>query len=132
MHSRPTPAPAAAIFTPRGASLDPAELEGAWRLLRSIARRLDRIAKQEGWPTPFAPARYLILVQLARATAYGLSVRRLVHALDVSASTLAHHLYALERAGLVHRAPWTVHDRRKVAVRLTDAGRQAVRRFTRG
>jgi DNA-binding MarR family transcriptional regulator len=110
--------------------IDPHELDSAWRLLRSVAWRLDRIAKQEGWPTPFAPVRYLILVLLERATAYGLSARRLARSLAMNPSTLAHHLDVLERAGLVYRAPWTIYDRRKVAVRLTEAGRHAVRCLT--
>jgi DNA-binding MarR family transcriptional regulator len=48
----------------------------------------------------------------------------------MSPSTLARHLDALEGAGFIHRAPWTLYDRRKVAVRLTDTGHYAVRRFT--
>ena len=110
--------------------IDPEEVERARRLLRSVAWRLDRIATQEGWPVPFDPARYLILASLERATAYGLSPRRLAHELALSPSTVAHHLHVLERAGLVHRVPWTIHDRRKVAVRLTATGRHAVRCFT--
>lgn len=128
MHLHPTN-PFAGPF---GAGIDPEKLDGAWRLLSSAKRRLDRIAKQEGWPTPFAPVRYLVLVQLASATVYGLSPRQLAHLLGVSPSTLAHHLDGLERAGLVHRVPWTVYDRRKVAVRLTHTGHHAVRRFTGG
>lgn len=46
-----------------------------------------------------------------------------------SPSTLAHHLDALENAGLVSRDPWTVHDRGKVAVRLTTLGRYAAPRL---
>ena len=110
--------------------MDPEEVDRAWHLLRSAARRLDRIANEEGWPTPFAPARYLTLVLLDRATGYGLSARRLARSLGVSPSTLAHHLDVLEGAGLVRRAPWTIYDRRKVAVRLTETGRYALRRFT--
>lgn len=110
--------------------LDPDEIDGAWHLLRSAARRLDRIAKDEDWPTPFAPARYLILVLLDRATAYGLSARRLARSLGVSPSTMAHHLDVLEGADLVRRVPWTIYDRRKVAVRLTETGRYALRCFT--
>ena len=128
MQIRPAPPPVA----PHGGRIDPEELDSAWRLIRSVALRLDRIAKQEGWPTPFRPARYFILLQLERATAYGLSARRLARLLAMRPSTLAHHLNVLERAGLVHRAPWTLYDRRKVAVRLTDTGQHAVRRFTRG
>ena len=120
------------VVSPAGEGIDPEELGTAWGLLRSVASRLDRIAKQEGWPTPFAPARYLLLVQLAGATPYGLSAGRLARALAVRPSTLAHHLDVLERAGLVHRAPGTLFDRRTVVVRLTDTGRHAVRRFTRG
>jgi DNA-binding MarR family transcriptional regulator len=120
------------VVSPHGEGIDPEELASAWGLLRSVASRLDRIAKQEGWPTPFAPVRYLILVQLERATAYGFSARRLARSLATRPSTLAHHLDVLERAGLVHRAPGTLYDRRKVVVRLTDTGRHAVRRLTRG
>ena len=80
----------------------------------------------------FAPARYLILADLDRATPFGLSPRRIARALDVTPSTLAHHLDVLERAGLLHRAAWTLYDRRKVAVRLTVTGRYAVWRLTGG
>lgn len=66
------------------------------------------------------------------ATPYGLSPRRLARALELSPSTLAHHLEVLEGADLVRRVPWTIYDRRKVAVRLTDSGRYAVGRFTGG
>lgn len=66
------------------------------------------------------------------ATPYGLSARRLARSLTLSPSTLAHHVEGLEQAGLVHRAPWTVYDRRKVAVRLTETGRRAVGCFTGG
>lgn len=112
------------------ARIDLAELDSARRLLSSVASRLDRIAYQHGWPTPFAPARYLILVQLELATAYGLSPGRLAGLLDLGRSTVAHHLDVLEGAGLVQRVAWTIYDRRKVAVRLTPTGRQAVRCLT--
>ena len=124
--------PSAPRVTLHGERFDPEEIDGAWHVLRRAGRRLDRIAKEQGWPTPFAPARYLILVLLEQATAYGLSARRLARSLDVSPSTLAHHLDVLEGAGLVHRAPWTIYDRRKVAVRLTEMGRYALRCFTPG
>lgn len=117
---------------PFHAGIDPERLDAAWRLVTSAARRLDRIATREGWPTPFAPARYLVLVRLDGATSYGLSPGQLARSLAMSPSTLAHHLDALERAGLVHRAPGTLHDRRKVAVRLTHTGHHALDRFTRG
>jgi DNA-binding MarR family transcriptional regulator len=106
------------------------ELDRARRLLVSVSWRLDRIATEEGWPTPFAPVRYLILTLLERASAYGLPARRLAGLLDLSPSTVAHHLDVLEQAGFVHREPWTPYDRRRVAVRLTETGRYAVRRFT--
>jgi DNA-binding MarR family transcriptional regulator len=106
------------------------ELQRAWSLLRSAGERFDRIAKLEGWPTPFGPVRYLLLAHLAEATGYGLSVRRLRCALSLRPSTLAYHLDALEAAGLVRRAPWTVNDRRKVAVRLTATGHHAFRQLS--
>jgi DNA-binding MarR family transcriptional regulator len=109
--------------------LSGAELEHAWLVLRAAARRFDGIAREEGWPTPFAPVRYLILAELLHATPHGFSARRLARSLSMPPSTLAHHLDALEAAGLASRAPWDVHDRRKVAVRLTDEGRYAVRRL---
>lgn len=122
----PSPSPAAL----HRAGIDVDELGRAWRLLRTVALRLDWIAKENAWPTPFTPARYLILALLERATAYGLSPRRLSRALGLNPSTVAHHLDVLERAGLVTRAPWTIYDRRKVAVRLTATGRHALRCFT--
>lgn len=117
--------------SPGPGHLDVEELTAAWQLLRSAARRLDRIAEQEGWPTPFGPVRYLILSRLRGATAYGLSPRHLARWLAMSPSTLAHHLDVLEGAGLVRRAAWTLYDRRKVAVRLTEAGLYALGRLTR-
>lgn len=122
----PSPSPAALY---RG-GIDLEELASAWRLLRGVALRLDRIAKQHGWPTPFTPSRYLILALLEHATGYGLSPRRLARALALNPSTVAHHLDVLERAGLVQRAPWTIYDRRKVAVRLTATGHHAAQCFT--
>jgi DNA-binding MarR family transcriptional regulator len=108
----------------------PEELQRAWHLLRSVGAHFDHIARLQGWPTPFSPVRYLLLAHLTEATLYGLSVRRLRCALSLRPSTLAYHLDALEAAGLIARARWTIHDRRKVAVRLTDAGRYAVRRLS--
>jgi len=110
--------------------IDAEALDTARRLLGSVSARLDGIALLEGWPTPFGPVRYLILSLLERTTAYGLCPRRLAGLLTLSPSTVAHHLDVLERAGLVHRLPWTVYDRRRVVVRLTATGRYAVRRFT--
>lgn len=110
--------------------IDPEELESAWLLLRSVTPRLDRIAKHHGWPTPFAPPRYLILAALERTTTFGLTPRRLSRALALSPATVAHHLDVMERAGLVHRARRGIYDRRKVSVRLTAAGRYALQCFT--
>ena len=132
MYLPPTHPFAGPFAGPFGSGIDPEKLEDAWRLLVSAARRLDRIAQQEGWPTPFAPARYLVLVRLDGAPSYGLSPGQLARDLGMSPSTLAHHLGSLEHARLVHREPGTLYDRRKVAVRLTDKGRYAVRRLTRG
>lgn len=112
--------------------VDPHELDRAWLLLRDASVRFDRIAQEEGWPTPFPPVRYLILTHLEKATAYGQSAGRLAHLLSIGRSTLAYHLEALEHARLVRRGPWTVHDRRKVAVRLTEDGRYAARRLGGG
>ena len=52
--------------------IDPSELDRAWRLLRNASGRLDRIARRHGWPTPFGPARCLILAHLDRATSFAL------------------------------------------------------------
>jgi DNA-binding MarR family transcriptional regulator len=109
--------------------LDAEEIHRAWLLLRAAARQFHHVSRVEGWPTPFAPVRYLILAELAGATVYGLSARRLARSMSIAPSSLAHHLAALERAGFTVRVPWDVHDRRKVAVRLTDEGRYAVRRL---
>jgi len=126
MESRPSPPPGA-LYHER---IDLEALAAARRLLSGVEWRLHRIAREEGWPTPFGLTRYLILVELERATEYGLPARRLAGLLDLRPSTVAHHLDVLERAGFVHRAPWTLYDRRRVAVRLTPTGRYAVRRFT--
>jgi DNA-binding MarR family transcriptional regulator len=107
----------------------PDELHRAWLLLRAAARRFDHVAREESWATPFAPIRYLILAELDRATDHGLSARRLARSLSVAPPTLAHHLDVLERSCFCTRVPWGVHDGRKVAVRLTDEGRYALRRL---
>ncbi len=105
------------------------EVRRAWLVLRRAARLFDDIAREEGWSTPFSPARYLILAELQQATTYGFSARRLARSLSMVPSTLAHHLDVLEEMGLVTRAKWKIHDGRKVAVRLTGEGRYAVRRL---
>ena len=111
--------------------IDPEELEAAWRLLKSVGRRLDWIARQHGWPAPFAPARYLILSVLERQpTLYGLTPRRLARALALRPPTIAHHLDVLEDAGLIQRYARTIYDRRKITIRLTAGGSQAVRWFS--
>jgi len=110
--------------------IDPEELETAWLLLRSVTPRLDWIAKHHGWPTPFGPARYLVLVALERASSFGLTPRRISRAVALSPSTVAHHLDVMERAGLVRRAPRGIYDKRKISVLLTPAGRYALLRFT--
>jgi len=126
METRPSPPPAELYC----ARIDLDALDDARRLIASVEHRLDRIAHEEGWPTPFGTVRYLMLARLLAATAYGLPSRRLAGLLELSPSTVAHHLDVLEGAGLVHRVPWTVYDRRRVAVRLTATGRYAVRRLT--
>ncbi|MEQ1858288.1 MAG: MarR family transcriptional regulator, partial [Longimicrobiales bacterium] len=78
---------------------------------------------------PLSPVRWLVLAQLQHATPFGFSARRLARGLRVSPSTLAYHLDALERAGFIVRTPCTVHDGRKVWVRLTDVGRYALHRL---
>lgn len=109
--------------------IDPEDVERAWLLLRSITRRLDRLAKQHGWPTPFTPPRYLILVALEGASVFGLTPRRISRAVALSPSTVAHHLDVMEGAGLVRRAPRGIYDRRKISVHVTVAGRFALQRF---
>jgi hypothetical protein len=54
---------------------------------------------------------------------------RIARSLGLRPPTVSYHLDALEGAGRVQRTPWTVHDRRKVAVRLTEGGRFAVGRL---
>jgi hypothetical protein len=49
--------PSASRVTLHCERIDREVIDRAWHLLRSAARRLDRIAKEQGWPTPFAPAR---------------------------------------------------------------------------
>ena len=69
--------------------LSGAELEHAWLVLRAAAERFDMIADEEGWPTPFAPVRYLILAELVHATDHGFSARRIARRLSLPPSTLA-------------------------------------------
>jgi DNA-binding MarR family transcriptional regulator len=115
--------------SPFDVPFDVDQLERAWHLLRAASLRFDHIARQQGWPVPFAPVRALLLARLEQATAYGLSARRLAGLCRVTPSTLAYHLDALEGAGLIRRVPWTIGDRRKVAVRLTPAGSHAAHRL---
>jgi DNA-binding MarR family transcriptional regulator len=110
---------------PGSGTIDVQELDRAWRFVRAMSDRLDGVARQQGWPTPFGPVRCLILAHLTEATTYGLSARRLGDLLSMKPPSLAYHLDALERASLLSRAPWGIGDRRKVAVRLTHAGHEA-------
>lgn len=106
-------------------------LNRAHRLLRITARRIDLVAGEEGWPTPFSPVRLLVLHHLREATAFGLSPRRLSRILALEPSSVAHHLDVLEAAQLVDRTRRGLYDRRKIFVRLTAEGRYALRRIER-
>ena len=114
------------------------ELAQAHRLLRRVARALDRIAVEAGgagdvgeerWPVPFSPVRCVVLAHLASASAFGLTPTRLARLLEMRASSLAHHLDVLEEAGLIERRPRGLHDQRRVAVRLTAGGADALDRL---
>lgn len=112
-----------------GAEAPGLALDHAHRRLRDAARRIQPVARIEGWPTPFSPVRFLILHHLISATAFGLTPRRLGMILDLKASTLSYHLEKLEAAGLIHRRPRALGDGRKVGVRLTAEGTFAARRL---
>lgn len=100
-------------------------LARAHRLLRRAAAVLARASAHEA-PPPFSPVRCLLLAHLESATAFGLTPGRLARLLEMSPSSLAHHLDVLEGAELIMRSPRGLHDRRKVSVRLTDRGRGAL------
>lgn len=105
------------------------ELARAHRLLRRAGAALDRAAEEEGWPALRFPLRCLLLAHLGEATAFGLTPIRLARLVRLQPSSLAHHLDVLQRAELITRHPQWIHDRRKVAVRLTERGRYALRRL---
>lgn len=98
------------------------DLDRAHHLLRRAARTADRVAAEEGWPAPLSPARFLILAHLRAASAFGLRPRRLARLLEMSPSSTAHHLDVLERSELVRRERRSLHDGRRVMVRLTERG----------
>lgn len=102
------------------------ELARAHRLVRRAAAVLARASAREAPPPPFSPVRCLVLAHLESATAFGLTPGRLARLLEMSPSSLAHHLDVLEGAELITRSPRGLHDRRKVSVRLTDRGRGAL------
>lgn len=126
----PTPAPSPHAPASHPTRFDRAELHRAWLVTRAAAATLEQVAAAEGWPVPFPPVRYLVLACLEEASSFGLSPRRLARLLAVGPSTLAHHLDALERAGMISRQPRGIRDGRRVQVRLTDTGRYAARRLT--
>lgn len=97
------------------------EVERADRLLREPGRRL------EGAAAPVrSPFRCLVLAQVGRMTAFGVSPGRLARRLGVSPPHLAYHLDLLEEAKLVWRERGRYPDERKVRVRLTRAGAEAL------
>lgn len=103
------------------------DIARAYRLLRRVAEALDRIGAGRGWSVRLSPVRCLVLAHLEAATTFGLPPWRLARLLETAPSSLAHHLDALEEAGLIARIRWALHDRRRVSVRLTDSGREALR-----
>jgi len=105
------------------------EVDGANRLLRLVSDTLDFVAEPEGWPVPFSPVRFLVLAHLHSATAFGLTPRRLAWLLRMPASSLAHHLDVLGKAGMIQRRPRGLYDGRAVTVRLTPAGMAAYLRL---
>lgn len=102
-------------------------VEEAHLLLRRTRRVLQRVAEEDGWPTPCSPLRYLVLARLRQRRGLHLRPRRLARLLDVPRSTLAHHLNVLEASDLVRRTrgaplPAEIGDGRRVAVELTEEG----------
>lgn len=108
------------------------QVDRAHRLLRFASSTMDRIAAEEGWPSPFHHVRYLVLAHLDDGTSLGLTPTWLSDLLAVGAPTLNHHLNVLESARLVVRRPLRLADDRKVSVRLTNSGRYVVRRLETG
>ena len=96
-------------------------VEAAHRILGDVARALTKGRVREN-----SVVRCLVLVHIGRRTGLGVSPTRLARVLDMSKTTLAYHLDRLEGAGLVWRESRDYPDSRKVAVRLTRAGAEAV------
>ena len=96
-------------------------VESAYRMLGEVTRAL-----AEGRVTEGSVVRCLVLVHIGRRTGLGVSPTRLARVLDMSKTRLAYHLDRLEDTGLVWRESRDYPDSRKVAVRLTRAGAEAV------
>jgi len=118
--------------SPRYDERDPGRVtDQAHRVMRLTAETIDPIARNEGWPVPFSPVRFLVLDHLKRGSAFGHTPSRLAQLLHMKPPSLAHHLDVLEKAGLIRKRPRRLWDRRKISVQLTEEGTYATQRLRR-
>jgi DNA-binding MarR family transcriptional regulator len=92
--------------------------------LRPVLLQLNRQLRREVHPLGVTGGQVALLVQIKRGD--GIGVRELAAQEGISPAGMSGHVDRLERAGLVERVPDS-HDRRRVAVRLTEEGERVLR-----
>ena len=103
-----------------------AGLTSAVQRLGRAGRALARAGMSARWGTAATPLRCLVLAYVAGSRGFGVAPGTLARRLGVPPTTLAYHLDRLEGAGLVRRSYRGLRDLRKVTVRITPCGADAL------
>jgi DNA-binding MarR family transcriptional regulator len=98
--------------------------------LKRVHQRLLGVSRELLVGTGLTPARFDLL-RIVEAHRWGVGQQKVVVLLGVSAATVSRMVSALETLGFVTRERTFYRDARLVHLRLTDAGRVAVRRALR-
>ena len=122
----------------------PESVHPVWAELDEARRRLDRfeaaLRRATGPTAPsgsaalaraLSPFRCLVLAYIGRQTVFGVTPSRLAHLLATPRPLLDYHLDLLSEHELIYRQPRGLYDRRKVSIRLTWAGGEALALATR-
>ncbi len=117
----------------------PEAVHPAWAELDAARRRLERfeaalrratgpdaISGSKELASALTPFRCLVLAFIGRQTVFGVSPSRLAYLLDTPRPLLDYHLDKLTEHDLIYRHPRELYDYRKVAIKLTWAGGEAL------
>lgn len=136
MHSSTTSTDPRAVFSQAMAELGIQDTHGVemLRLIKMAANAYDTILADRMRAEDISEPRWRVLLRLWREEKCGgewLSPTQLSHAQRLSKNTISAHLRALEEQGLIERQ-LDADDLRQFRIRLTDSGRELIRRSTPG